>query len=97
MKVAGLAIKTNRIQNRLDELGKLKLEPKEYCQKWVTYPEDERGYRKACIVELHKVTGISKETIRCWGKEFEKAPDHVRVTLEQRDALNQIQEIMNRF
>lgn len=70
------------------------MNPEEYCKKWV--PEfrgvtpDDWGYRKICIEELSKITGLSEGTISGWGKHFEKAPAYAHKHCAMADALNQI-------
>jgi hypothetical protein len=55
---------------------------------------DERGYRKVCINEIHRVTGIPKNTINTWGAMFENCPEHVHSTLKWVDILNQVRELI---
>lgn len=75
------------------------LKPEEYLNHWVPklygVKPDERGYRKTCIDEMHRVTGISKNTINTWGPMFEHCPDHVHRTLEWVDLLHKIRELIS--
>ncbi|KYC40725.1 hypothetical protein WA1_24100 [Scytonema hofmannii PCC 7110] len=81
-------------QYRIDALGKLPLEPLEYCRKWIDMSPDERGYRKACIAALAEATGLSPRTIGNWGQNFERRPDYVAHILRMADMLNQIRQIV---
>ncbi|MDX2231888.1 MAG: hypothetical protein NW220_19800 [Leptolyngbyaceae cyanobacterium bins.349] len=75
------------------------MKPEDYLNKWVPklygVKPEERGYRKTCIDEMHRVTGISKNTINTWGALFENSPDHVHHTLRWVDTLNQIREMVS--
>lgn len=82
-------------QHRIDVLQKIPLNPKEYCDRWVEVPKDERGYYKACVTELAKATGLSRRTIEGWGPNFEKCPESAKVTLRYKDMLNQIKAVMS--
>lgn len=81
-------------QYRIDALRELPLEPLTYCERWVNLPNDERGYRKACIAALAEATGLSPRTVANWGKNFEKRPDYVVHSLRMADMLNQIRKIV---
>jgi len=74
------------------------LSPEDYLNHWVPkiygIQPDERGYRKICIYEINRVTGISKNTVNTWGAKFENCPDHVRYTLKWVALLNQIREMV---
>lgn len=74
------------------------MNPDKYLSRWVPVfyginPE-ERGYRKVCIHEIHRLTGISKNTINTWGSMFENCPEHVRYTLKWVNDLNLIRELV---
>jgi hypothetical protein len=71
----------------------VKLEPSEYCRRWVEYP-NEWGYRKACICALAKATGLSERTVNNWGATFERRPNYVLHVLKLADQLNQIKKIL---
>ena len=66
------------------------LEPKDYCDRWVDFPKEERGYYTACVASLAKATGLSRRTIEKWGPEFKGCPDYAKLMLRYRDVLNQI-------
>ncbi|MBF2027662.1 MAG: hypothetical protein IGS48_12985 [Oscillatoriales cyanobacterium C42_A2020_001] len=74
------------------------MKPEDYLNSWVPklygIQPDARGYRKACIDEIHRVTGISKNTINTWGALFENCPEHVHYTLKWVDSLNRIRELV---
>jgi hypothetical protein len=84
---------------RIEALRKKPMEPREYCRRWVPkfyrISPDERGYRKACIKELAKVTTLEEGTINNWGSQFEGRPDYVLVMLRMADMINQIREIIS--
>ncbi len=68
-----------RVSEILERWSQKPLTPADYCQIWVgqkrgIYPSD-RGYRKACVAELHHVLGVSANTVNCWGSNFEKCQD----------------------
>ncbi|MGB3205210.1 MAG: hypothetical protein WBB28_09495 [Crinalium sp.] len=88
-----LLYRRNQPNNRVDAIAALPLEPLEYCQKWVKTPHRERGARKHYISALAKATGLSPETIKNWGANFEKRPDYVLHTLRQADVINQIRKL----
>lgn len=73
--------------------------PKEYCDRWVTkktgLQPDEWGYSSACVRALANALGCSEVTIRGWGKDFSKHPEHVKVSLSNVDKLNAIAEILD--
>jgi hypothetical protein len=78
-----------------DELRKLKLEPLEFCRKWVKSPQPgERGYYKVCVRFLAKATGLSERTVEGWGAEFSNHPDYVLITLKKEDTILQIRELV---
>ncbi|WP_319422699.1 hypothetical protein [Pleurocapsa sp. FMAR1] len=58
-------------------------------------PPEQRGYRKACIEQLAKATGLSETTIANWGKDFEKRPDYIVHTLSIANKLNRIRQIID--
>lgn len=64
---------------RLEAWSKQPLTPSAYCQIWVVQKKDIRpdiwGYRKACLHELQQVLGLSRNTINCWGSNFERCHD----------------------
>lgn len=71
------------------------MEPKDFCQKWVTNLEPgEWGYFKACVEELAFVTNLSSRTIEKWGPDFEKRPNSVLITLEKEDTLREIKKLL---
>ncbi|MFB2920344.1 MULTISPECIES: hypothetical protein [Aerosakkonema] len=71
------------------------MEPAEFCLKWVkNIKPGERGYYKACVKVLSKVTGLSERTIEGWGPDFSGRPDSVAVTLRKEDILNQIRQLV---
>jgi len=77
------------------EALRTKLEPSEYCRKWVPklhgkYPED-RGYYLACVKELSEVSGITDGAIRNWGTDFKKCPEYFRNLLSWVDVVRQVQ------
>ena len=78
--------------HRIDQLRKLPLEPAEYCQRWVKLVPG-KSYWKLCINALSEVTSLSPGTIRNWGRNFERRPQHVPYVLRQADLLNQIREL----
>lgn len=74
--------------------GLSRMEPNEYCRRWVTHIQPgERGYRAACIRALERATfGVYKfDTIdRNWGSEFERRPDAALELLRVANMLNEI-------
>lgn len=71
------------------------MEPKEFCEKWVTHlkPGD-WGYFKTCVEELAKVTSLSWRTVEKWGPDFRGRPETVLVTLDKEDKLREIQKVL---
>lgn len=55
----------------------------------------ERGYYKACVALLAKVTGLSGRTIEGWGTDFSNRPESVTVTLRKENTLLEIRELIN--
>lgn len=92
MTACALAPRHKKIKDRLEGLRREPLEPIEFCRKWVPVPEGERGWRKACIQYLAKVTGKPERTIDDWGADFSSRPKDVLVTLEYADSLLTIGE-----
>ncbi len=76
-------------------LLRIPLEPKEYCERWVDFPKEERGYYTACVSALAKVTGLSRRTVEKWGPEFKGCPDQTKLMLRYRDILNQIKRSLS--
>lgn len=74
--------------------------PKDYCDKWITkktgLQPDEWGYASACVRELSKVLGCSEIAVRKWGKDFQKCPEHIGLSLANVDKLNSIAEILEK-
>lgn len=95
------AILVNRAfkpHHELDALSDIPLEPSDYCSKWVPklwhIEQGERGYRKACMAEIARVTSISKNTINTWGSDFSDCPSHVKQSLRMADIINTIRELI---
>ncbi len=94
-----LPLALKRQYERIGALRKKPMEPREYCCRWVPkfygISPDERGYRKACIKELAKVTTLEEGTINNWGSQFEGRPNYVLVMLRMADMINQIREVVS--
>lgn len=71
------------------------MEPKEFCSRWVTHvPPGDRGYIKACIDELARVTGLSPKTIEKWGTNFERRPNHILTALDSANTLREVEKAL---
>ena len=83
----------NRNGQRLEQISQLPLEPINYCRRWVKQ-NPAKGYRKSCINALARATGLSPNTIKDWGKNYTKRPQHIPYLLRQVDLLNQFQQLV---
>jgi len=76
------------------------IEPIDYLRKWIPIKtgkyEGEYGWKKACIEEIHVLTGYEPSTISTWSIDFSKAPVQVRKSLFKEDILNGIEQEMER-
>lgn len=74
---------------------------KDYCDKWVSkfsgVPQDETGYKKACITEIQRITGYAPNTIKNWGTNFENAPEIVNRFCKMADILNSTSAVWSNF
>jgi hypothetical protein len=72
-----------------------KLTVKSYCEKWVPslykISVDHPDYKKACVVELSRITGSNyKNILSNWGKfpDYDDAPEYCQKMLAMADAIN---------
>ncbi len=80
-------------EQRIEAFRQLPLEPMDYCTRWVA-AHPNKGYRKSCINSLSKVTGLSTQTVKNWGTNFTRRPQHLPHLLRQLDLLNQFLQLV---
>lgn len=85
------------VHYRGDDLKERRLEPLEFCHKWLKAPaRRERGYYKTCVKLLAQATGLSARTVEGWGPDFSNRPDYVLTTLKKEDTILQIRELVKK-
>jgi hypothetical protein len=91
------AVLTREMVVRKKYLDQTPMKPSEYCNAWVTkitgIQPDERGYKKACVTELMRVTGCAESTVWGWGDSFDECPAYVKFILAPTHANNLIKEV----
>lgn len=99
--VEPLAKWRNPNHDKVEAFLRQPLEPTEYLSEWVPLiwgiSPEERGYRKACINEIHRITGVSVNTINTWsptGSDFDKCPDYVYRVFKAHHMLNTVRKIV---
>ncbi|MEW6498571.1 MAG: hypothetical protein AB1589_39645 [Cyanobacteriota bacterium] len=80
-------------EQRIEVVRQLPLEPMDYCTRWVAINPN-KGYRKSCINALAKATGLSPQTVKNWGTNFSRRPQHLPHLLRQLDLLNQFLQLV---
>jgi hypothetical protein len=80
--------------NRIEAIKGMHLKPSEFCRRWIENPPPgEWGYRAACIRELVRVTGLTKDAINKWGPDLDDCPDIVEILLRKEDIIRQVQHL----
>ncbi len=90
---SGRLSRSNQPEQRIDAIRQLPLEPMEYCRRWVEI-DPSRGYKKACINALAQATGLSPNTIKDWGSNFNRRPRYIPFVLRQADLINQFKQLV---
>jgi hypothetical protein len=90
---SGRSFRSNQPEQRIDTIRQVPLEPIEYCRRWVE-TDPSRGYKKACINALAQATGLSPNTIKDWGTNFNRRPHYIPFVLRQADLINQFKQLV---
>lgn len=77
------------------------MKPIDYLTTWLPilygiHPND-WGARTKCREELERITGISQNTIKSWGADFELAPIYVQKICDYMDFINSVNQDAKKF